>query len=85
MEGTRAKPGNHLVSIVKYTNDLEERVSSEILIFADDKKLFRKNYGKWGLNNNCMMTLINCSSGPKNCRCYSILRNVYKHGMEILG
>ena len=42
-----------------YTNDLEEVVTSNILKFADDIKLFRKKLREMGINNNCRMTLIN--------------------------
>ena len=41
-----------------YINDLEEGVTSKILKFADDTKLFRK-LREMGINNNCRMTLIN--------------------------
>ena len=41
-----------------YINDLEEGVTSKILKFVDDTKLFRK-IREMGINNNCRMTLIN--------------------------
>ena len=41
-----------------YINDLEEGVTSKILKFADDTKLFRK-LREMGINNKCRMTLIN--------------------------
>ena len=41
-----------------YINDLEEGVTSKILKFADDTKLFRK-LREMGITNNCRMTLIN--------------------------
>ena len=41
-----------------YINDLEERVTGNILKFADDTKLFRKTK-ELGINKSYKMTLIN--------------------------
>ena len=42
-----------------YINDLEEGVTSKILKFADDTKLFLKKLSEMVIHNNCRMTLIN--------------------------
>ena len=42
-----------------YINDLEEGVTSKILKFADDTKLFLKKLREMVIHNNCRMTLIN--------------------------
>ena len=42
-----------------YIHDLEEVVASKILKFANDTNFFLIFLGKWGVNNNCRMTLTN--------------------------
>ena len=56
--------------------------------FADDTT-FLRNIEDHAITNNCVMTLIEWSSGLKNGRCYSMLRNVmptyrvWKHRHEL--
>ena len=58
-----------------YINDLDNNVTSNLLKFADDTKMFRKfsNHGDKQHLQNDIDKLIKWS---KNGRCYSILGNV---------
>ena len=58
-----------------YINDLEDDISSKVLKFADDTKVFRKvtnDTDKQSLQDN-LDKLVN---GQKNGKCYSILGSV---------
>ena len=63
------------VLLLIYINDLEEGVTSKILKFTDDT------------NKEQLQDDIDGSSGQKNGRCYSILKNVnaYTQGLETMG
>ena len=69
-----------------YINDIEEGVTSKILKFAVDTKLFRKikgNGDKQQLQDDIDILI----KWSKKGRCYSIFKNVnaYTQGMETLG
>ncbi len=74
-----------ILLLVYINNNLEEGVTSKILKFADDNKLFRitKQIGDKHKLQDYIDTFVMWS---KNGRCYSILGNVnvYTQGLETL-
>ena len=74
------------VLFLLYINDLEEGVTSKILKFAGDTKLFRKNNGN-GDKQQLQDDIDKLIKWSENGRYYSVLRNVnaYTQGMETLG
>ena len=69
-----------------YINDLEGRVTSKLLKFADVTKLFRKIKGN-GDKQQLQGDIDKLIKLSENGRCYSMLRhvNAYNQSMETLG